>query len=152
MPSYHFDSYGKYKSNWCQEFSIRTLKMVDIGSIFMSSGVLGYVIALGLNKVLNYHEENYKNNFQGIFKLATEILLELGLIGILLYVTRQFVQTIPFLFDGWKGFCTPKGFKGYNHKKVREWENPYPIAFFVILFQDSLKNKIHLLTRYLKLN
>ena len=31
-------------------------------------------------------------------------------------------------------------------KKLREWENPYPIAFFIIFFQDNLRAKISYFT------
>jgi hypothetical protein len=56
----------------------------------------------------------------------------------------------PFLFDGNKGWNPPQGFVGFRHKKLREWENPYPIAFFIILFQDSLKAKIAYFTELTK--
>ena len=151
MPSYHFNAYGQYESNWCHEFSIRAIKMLDIGSLFIFAGVLGYFIGVGLSKFFKYDESNYENNFKGKSKLIMEILLELGIIGIIIYAARQIIQAIPFPFDGWRGLCSPKGFNGYIHRKLREWENPYPIAFFIILFQDSLKSKISLLTKYLNL-
>ena len=51
MPSFHFDVYGQYNSNWCHELSIRAIKMLDIGSLFIFAGVLGYIIAIGLKKL-----------------------------------------------------------------------------------------------------
>lgn len=150
MPSHHFNVYGNYDSNWCHELSIRGIKMLDIACLFILAGVIGYLIAIGLSNIFIYNESDYENTPTGIIKLSIDILLEIGLIGILIYFARQIVQAVPFPFDGWKGFCCPPGFKGYIHHKLREWENPYPIAFFIILFQNSLKSKIALLTRYLK--
>ena len=152
MPSYHFDVYGQYESNWCHELSIRGIKMADIALLFILSGVLGYIVAVGLSNFFVYKEENYSNTKTGMGKLIMEILLEFALIGILIYASRQLIQAIPSPFDGMKGLCVPKGFNGFIHKKLREWENPYPIAFFIILFQDSLRNKIKLLTKYLGLD
>jgi hypothetical protein len=77
-------------------------------------------------------------------KLGIEILLEMALIGILIYATRQIIQAIPFPFEGWMGLNPPEGFIGYKHKKLREWQNPYPVAFFIILFQDGLRAKVNL--------
>ena len=53
---------------------------------------------------------------------------------------------IPFPLDGWKGINPPPEFKGFIHKQLREFGNPYPLAFFIILFQDQLRNKISYFT------
>ena len=66
----------------------------------------------------------------------------MAIIGVVIYASRQLVQALPFPLDGNKGWGYPKGFSGFRHKKLREWENPYPIAFFIIFYQDSLKAKI----------
>ena len=55
---------------------------------------------------------------------------------------RQFIQLLPFAFEGSKGWNPPVGFEGYRHKKLKELSDPFPISFFIILFQDSLKSKI----------
>jgi hypothetical protein len=70
----------------------------------------------------------------------------MALIGMIVYASRQIIQALPFPLDGNKGWNAPEGFVGFRHKKLREWENPYPIAFFIIFFQDSLKAKISYFT------
>ena len=57
---------------------------------------------------------------------------------------------LPFPLDENKGWVPPSGFVGFRHKKLRKLENPYSIAFFIILFQDSLKAKISYFTELTK--
>ncbi len=132
------------------ELSIRGLKLVDIGYLFMVSSVIGYIFARLLSKIFKFDKSKYKNTKKDKFKLLIDILVEIAIIGIIIYVARQFVQAAPFPFDGWKGIDSPPDFKGYNHKALREYSNPYPIAFFIILFQDNLKAKIIYFTELMK--
>ena len=142
--------YGDFKSNWKHEVSIRSIKMIDIGYLFATASVIGYIVARTLSNIFKFDKNNYEKNTKGKIKLATEIILEMALIGIIIYASRQIIQALPFPFDGNKGWNPPQGFVGFRHKKLREWENPYPIAFFIILFQDSLKAKIAYFTELTK--
>jgi hypothetical protein len=133
------------------EISIRGLKLVDIGYLFMVSSVIGYIFARLLSKIFKFDKSKYKNTQKDKFKLFIDILVEIAIIGIIIYVARQFVQAAPFPFDGWMGFDSPSDFKGYKHTALKEYSNPYPIAFFIILFQDSLKAKIVYFTELMNL-
>lgn len=124
------------------ELSIRSLKMLDIGYLFMISSVVGYIFARLLSKIFKFDKSKYKNTKKDKFKLFIQILVEFAIIGIIIYIARQLVQTVPFPFDGWKGLDPPSNFIGYKHTSLKEYSNPYPIAFFIILFQDNLKAKI----------
>jgi len=143
--------YGTFESNWKHEVSIRTIKMIDIGYLFMAASVVGYISARILSRIFKFDKTKYEKNTKGKIKLALEILIEMAIIGIVIYASRQLIQALPFAFDGYKGWNPPVGFVGFRHKKLREWENPYPIAFFIILFQDSLKAKIAYFTELNKL-
>jgi hypothetical protein len=138
--------YGIFKSNWKHEVSIRSIKILDVGYLFATSSVIGYIVARTLSNIFKFNKKNYEINAHGKTILAVEILLEMALIGMLVYASRQIIQALPFSLDGNKGWNAPEGFVGFRHKKLREWENPYPIAFFIILFQDSLKAKISYFT------
>ena len=136
--------YGTFTSNITNELSIRTIKMFDIGCLFMFASIFGFIVARILAKYLPFDKKKYSTKLSCRIKLGIEILLEMALIGILIYATRQIIQAIPFPFEGWKGLTPPKGFNGYKHRKLREWENPYAIAFFILLYQDALKAKVNL--------
>jgi hypothetical protein len=144
--------YGKFENNWVHTISIRSVKMIDIAYLFGSSSIIGYIVARILSNMFVFNENNYKDKEGKVtlkykFKLGFHIIGEMAIIGICIYISRQIIQLLPFPLDGWKGFGTPEGFLGYKHKKLREWENPYPIAFFIILFQDHLKAKIAYFTK-----
>jgi hypothetical protein len=134
--------YGTFTSNWKHEISIRTIKIVDIGYLFAAASVIGYISARILAHTFKFDKSRYEKNAKGKFKLAFEIIFEMSLIGMVVYASRQVIQALPYPLDGNKGWNPPEGFVGFRHKKLREWENPYPIAFFIILMQDSLKAKI----------
>ena len=140
-------AYGTFEYNWKHDVSIRSIKMVDIGYLFAAASIVGYIVARFLSRLFPFDEKNYSDDLIGIAKLIVEIILEMALIGICIYASRQLVQALPFPFDGWKGFGYPEGFTGFKHKKLREWENPYPIAFFIVFYQDALKAKIVHLTK-----
>lgn len=138
--------YGVFKSNWKHNISIRAIKMLDIGYLFIISSIIGYIIARILAYLFTFDKESYDTNTMGKFKLSLEIIFEMALIGIIIYASRQIIQALPFPLDGFKGWGYPAGFSGFRHKMLREWQNPFPIAFFIILFQDSLRAKISYFT------
>jgi hypothetical protein len=135
-------------TNILHEISIRSLKMVDIAFLFILSSFIGYIVARIFSRVFVFKKESYIKNEKGEvilkckIKLGMQILLEMGLIGVILYLSRQIMQMVPFPGDGWKGISPPSGFAGYVHKNVREYGNPYPILFFIFIFQDQFRNKV----------
>ena len=135
-------STDKVGFNWKNELSIRGLKMLDIAYLFAGASIVGYTSGKLLSNLFKFDKSKYEKNIKGKTKLAIQILLEMALIGIVIYASRQIIQAMPFPFDGWKGLNPPENFKGYNHKSLKEYANPPAISFFIILFQDSLKAKI----------
>ena len=131
-----------FQDNWKHEVSIRGVKLLTIGYLFAGASVVGYVIARFLSKIFKFDKRNYEKNFKGKLKLATEIVLEMILIGIIFYLARQITQSLPFPLEGYKGWNPPSDFAGFKQSRLKEWQNPYPLAFFIIFFQDSLKAKI----------
>jgi hypothetical protein len=132
--------------NLTHDLSIRGLKLIDIGYLFTASSIVGYASARLLAHTFPFKKEKYKKTKQGKIKLALEILLEMAIIGVVFYLARQIIQALPFPFDGWKGINAPSSFKGYNHKSLKEYGNPFPIAFFIVLYQDNLRAKISYFT------
>ena len=121
------------------DLSIRGLKLVDIAYIFVASSIVGYISARLLARIFKFDKSKYEKTTEGKIKLAFEILLEIAIIGVIFYLARQIIQALPFPFDGWKGIDSPSSFKGYNHKSLKEYSNPFPIAFFIMLFQNNLR-------------
>ena len=130
------------------ELSIRGIKVLDIGVMFAIGAVIGYIFGQLLSKLFKFDNTKqsdrakYCNTTKGKIRLITQILLEISIMGIIMYIARQFIQIIPWPFDGYMGINPPEGFTGYDHNKVAEGKNPLSIVFFIIYYNTSLKNKI----------
>ncbi len=137
------------KFNFAHEFSIRGMKMLDIGVMFVIGSFVGIIFGKMFSKLVRFDSKDvvgnakkYPNTITGRLKIVGEIMLEIIMYGIVLYIIRQFVQAVPWPFDGWKGLNPPLGFQGYSHKRNSESKNPWSLSFFFFIYQNSLKNKI----------
>ena len=136
------------QGNFLFELSIRGMKMLDIGVLFAIGSAIGYIFGQLLSKLFKFDNtkqtdrDKYCNTAKGRARLITRIILEISFMGIIMYIARQFIQLLKWPFDGYMGINPPSGFKGYDHDKVPESTNPFPIMFFIIYYNTSLKNKI----------
>lgn len=143
-------------SNIPFELSIRGLKLITIGAYVAIGGVIGYIFAQLMSKqfafdnTISKYTDEYPNTHKGKVDLITNILFQLAVTGIVAYIARQFIQIIPWPFDGFKGINPPKGFKGFYRDKIAESKSPFPIMYFIMYYNTSLKNKIEHLTLLLK--
>lgn len=62
-----------------------------------------------------------------------EIFILFWFYGILIYITRNIIRSIPFPFNG---------YKGYDHYIVKELNMPIIFTFTFSTFCDYLKNKM----------
>jgi len=49
--------------------------MIDIGYLFATASIIGYIVARTLSNVFKFDKNNYEKNTKGNIKLATEIIL-----------------------------------------------------------------------------
>ena len=105
--------------------------MLDIGIITILFFITGYLSSYGVNKI--YTDFDPANTYnKGV--LFLEILSQLFLIGINIYIIRNLIQIIPFPLDG---------IYGYKHNKVIELTTGgVALGFGVFFAQDSLKAKL----------
>ena len=143
--------------NLNHEISMRGMKMLDIGYIFVIGSIVGIIFVKMFSNFMYFdntdiegNKKKYPNNRSGKLRLVGEITLEVAMYGIVLYIMRQFIQAVPWPFDGWKGLNPPSGFKGYDHYKNSESKNPWSLGFFFFIYQNSLKNKIDYLFNMFK--
>ena len=132
------------------ELSIRSMKVLDVGVMFSIGAIIGYIFGKWFSKMFVFDKTKYNRTTGGIRKLIFQILFEIFLMGMIMYIARQFIQIIPWPFDGFKGINPPTSFKGYDHSKVEEGKNPFPIGFFILYYNDSLKSKIVYLGELMK--
>ena len=143
--------------NLKHEISIRGMKMLDIGYMFVIGSIVGIIFGKIFSKFMYFditdikgNKKKYPNTTFGKLRLAGEIMLEVAMYGIVLYIIRQFVQGVSWPFDGWKGWNPPVGFKGYDHYRNSESKNPWSLGFFFFIYQNSLKTKISYLFNMFK--
>ena len=143
--------------NLKHEISIRGMKMLDIGYMFVIGSIVGIIFGKIFSNFIYFditdikgNQKKYPNTTFGKLRLGAEIMLEVAMYGIALYIIRQFVQVVPWPFDGWKGLNPPPGFKGYDHYRNSESKNPWSLGFFFFIYQNSLKSKIDYLFNMFK--
>ena len=141
-------------SNITFELSIRGIKMITIGIYFALASIMGYILGNMLNKIFiidttNTEDNDKHTNTKSKTELTLYILAHLVITGIIAYIANQFIQLLPFPFEGWKGINPPQGFKGFEINKVTEAKSPYPIIYFMMYCNTSLRNKVDHLTTLL---
>jgi len=141
------DESQKEPFNWRHEFSIRSIKIMDIAFICVIASIFSYIFSLGFNNIFSFNKDNYIKSC-GKAKLGGMLLLEFALLGISFYIIRVIVRLVPFPLDGVKGWNAPPDFKGYDHCKLKEYNSPFVISLVMLLMlQDILKQKILFFTR-----
>jgi hypothetical protein len=133
------------------------MKIIDIAVMFVIGSIVGIIAGKMFSNFIHFdasdkegNAKKYPNTVIGRLRITGEIMLEFVLYGVVLYLLRQIVQSVPWVFDGWKGINPPIGFAGYNHYKNAESKNPWTLVFFFFIYQNSLKNKIEYLFTLLK--
>jgi hypothetical protein len=120
------------------ELVIRSIKVIDIGFITALYLTFGIVLAKLCDKALGEFDEA-KENQKPLWQLLIELFFYLWFVGIVVYVVRNVVQSIPFPFHG---------VYGYDHFRVKELINAVIFVVMFLHFQEYYQKKIrHLFTR-----
>lgn len=116
-------------------FLFQINKMADIGLITVLYASIGLVLAKVFDQFdmpVDMEAESKKPTLQVFLEYA----LILFFIGILTYIVRKFVSTLPSPFDGNYGF---------EHDRIKELGNVAVFVFTFLSFQDHLKQKTQVL-------
>jgi hypothetical protein len=117
-----------------QDALIIGIKIIDIGFLTSMYFVLGMVVSAFFDNLYGPFNEDAEEA-KTTFRLWGEVMLHLALVGIAVYILRNFVEKIPFPLDG---------FFGFEHQKVKELSGGI-ILTFSILNQSVLRRKIEIL-------
>jgi len=109
-----------------------TAKIIDIGLVTVYYFVFGLLFSWGIDSLLGkFEEDNYKK--MSTLRIMLEVLLQLFIIGIIIYILRNIVSAIPYPFEG---------LGGYEHARLKELDGGVVLAFVVIFFQKNLNDKL----------
>ena len=115
-----------------KETIIRSIKMLDIGVLTILYFTLGYIFSWLINKM--YYNFDPKTAPMK-FLVFLEVCGQLFIIGVLVYIIRNFIELIPFPLEG---------VYGYQHRMVRElYSGGVALAFGVFYAQENIKEKLN---------
>jgi hypothetical protein len=105
------------------EFTIRLIKMFDIGYIT----IIYFIFAVIVGKLFNYFFGEYNINVdtnKSNIRIGIELCGIIWIIGISTYIVRNLVENIPSPFEN---------FHDFHHKKVKELSSA--AVYTLILYQ-----------------
>lgn len=111
---------------------MRMIKIVDIGYIAVLYMICSMVFAALTDSVMGQFDPSAEAK-KSTMQLTAELVLTVWLYGVLIYTVRNLVELVPFPMDGYRGF---------NHRKVKELGSAMVFTFTFVLFSNYLKSKI----------
>uniref|UniRef100_A0A6C0HLX8 Uncharacterized protein n=1 Tax=viral metagenome TaxID=1070528 RepID=A0A6C0HLX8_9ZZZZ len=128
----HYFKYNVVK----KEIILRSIKIIDIIHLTILNFLAGYLISHYINTLFPEFDPNYNHNK---FLLLLEVLLQISIIGVLIYLLRNVISLIPFPLNNIYGF---------DHSKMNRL--PYgqiALSFGIFSAQFILKNKLEYLLK-----
>jgi len=119
---------------------LRSIKIIDICFLTTIFFLLGTFIARLIDKVVGDFDKE-KEDKKHIIRVFAESIIFVSILGIIVYVSRNLVEKIPFPLNG---------LYGYNHLKVKELNGGVILPFSILYFQNYLRNKLTYLFNRLK--
>jgi hypothetical protein len=77
-----------------------------------------------------------------MWKLTLEFILMVWLYGVLIYIVRNLISSIPFPLDNYHGF---------SHMRVKELSSAMVFSFTFLLFSKNFKSKLDFYYKFIKL-
>jgi len=115
-----------------KEAVIRSIKMLDIGLLTIVYFTLGYIFSWLIDKIYSKFDPN---TAPMKFLVFLEVCGQLFVIGVLVYILRNFIEKIPFPLEG---------IYGYQHSRVRElYSGGVALTFGVFYAQENIKAKLN---------
>lgn len=114
-----------------RELRFRSLKMIDI--VYVSIIQFGFAYFLG-QCIDDFFEWVFGNSDdKSRTKIMIEVFVQVTIIALVLYITKNIIELIPSPFDGLYGF---------QHNRVKEVKSGTFLAIFIAIFQVNMQSKI----------
>jgi hypothetical protein len=107
-------------------------KLLDIGYITVLYFSFGYIASLTIDKIVGPFDIE-KAKKKKTWLLFLEVLFHIYMLGLLIYLIKKIVVSIPSPFDGLNGF---------KHQQFPEAQTNFVLTFILLYYQKSLKAKL----------
>lgn len=124
-----------------EDLVIRSIKMLDIGYSVAMYFIFAIFTVVGIHKTLGPLDVDMYETRPTIL-IVVDIIIHVWVIGILAYIARNILTSIPWAFDG---------VYGYSHLKVKEVVNSATYVAFVVIFDKRLQSQVLILKKRLGL-
>lgn len=110
-------------------------KITDIGLLTVYYFIVGFLISVGIDKVLGEFDETEYEKISTV-QIVAEISIHLFGLGVIMYIMRNIFERVPFPLEG---------YGGYKHILLKEIQGGIVLSFVLLFFQDNLTAKINYL-------
>jgi hypothetical protein len=111
----------------------RAIKALDISYLTLIYFVFGVTISMSLDKAFGKFDP-VKADKKNVALLMVEIVAQVSLLGVIIYIVRNIVEKIPSPLEG---------VAGLQHKKLKELGNASVFVFFLMFYQKYLIDKMN---------
>jgi hypothetical protein len=111
------------------------IKILDIGFVSTLYFILAIFFCAITDKIFGTH--NPENDYViPLWKLWIMTMLQMWVLGVIIYLCRNIVSMIPFPLDG---------MYGYEHNKLTELGNSFVFIFIFMMYQSYFKGRLNTL-------
>jgi hypothetical protein len=115
-----------------EDIARRAIKIVDIGYVTVIYFFFAFAIGVSLDRAIGPFSA-VEADKKTTRRLAAECIAHIWLCGVVVYLTRNVVERVPFPLDGVAGFV---------HGKVKELTNAAVFTFVFMYYQKNLRDKL----------
>ena len=111
---------------------VRSIKLVDIGFLTVIYFALGILMAKSIDALYGEFDEEAEKR-KSMIQITVELMLLMWLLGIIVYMTRNLVELIPFPLDNISGF---------DHLQLKELKGATVFVFILMHFTRHFRKKL----------
>jgi hypothetical protein len=115
-----------------EDIARRAIKIVDIGYLTVIYFFFAFAIGVSLDRAIGEFDPAEADK-KTTGRLSAECIAHIYLCGVVVYLTRNVVERVPFPLDGVAGFV---------HGKVKELTNAAVFTFVFMYYQKNLRDKL----------
>lgn len=120
-----------------KDAAVRAVKIIDIGYIATLHFVSAFLVSETIDRQLGKFNKAEADK-KSLVRIFAEVVLHVGLLGVLVYLLRNVIELVPYPLDGYHGF---------SHKRLKELSGGVALTFSLFYFQYHLKAKMDYLAK-----